>query len=43
MLKKIIKPVPPGKQPSVAPKSGGKQSLTHLNGGAASSESSAKI
>ena len=42
MLKKIIKPVPPGEQPSVAPKSGGKRSSTHLDGGAASSESSAE-
>ena len=42
MLKKIIKPVPSGKQPPAAPKSGSKRSLTHLNGGAASSESSAE-
>ena len=42
MLKTIIMPVRPGEQPSVAPKSGSKRSSTHLDGGAASSESSAK-
>ena len=42
ILKKIIKPVPPGEQPPVVPKSGGKRSSTHLDGGAASSESSAQ-
>ena len=42
MLKTIIKPVPPGEQPSAAPKTGGKRSSNHLDGGGASSESSAE-
>ena len=40
-LKTIIKLGTSGEQPPAAPKTGGKQGSTHINGGAASSESSA--
>ena len=42
MLMKIVKPVPPGEEPPATPKSGGKRSSTHLDGGVASSELSAE-
>ena len=41
-LKTIIKPGTSGEQPPTVPKAGGKRGLTHLDGGAASSKSSAE-
>ena len=41
-LKTIIKPGTSGKQPPAAPKTGGKWGSTHIDGGAASSKSSAE-